>query len=69
MYRLLTNQELMKSSDTLTNDMLKQFTELIINDFSKVRGTEIHPLDPNDVSLEEKKKLIPSPLKQLLTLT
>ena len=55
MYRLLTNQELMKSSDTLTNDMLKQFTELIINDFSKVRGTEIHPLDPNDVSLEEKK--------------
>ena len=55
MYRLLTNQELMKSSDTLTNDMLKQFTELIINDFSKVRGTEIHPLDLNDVSLEEKK--------------
>lgn len=33
--------------------MLKQVTELMINDFNEVKGTDIHKLDPNNASIEK----------------
>ena len=55
----LTNQELTKSPDTLTEYRLKWVTELIINDFNNVRGTDIHPPDPNYFSLDRKQENYP----------
>ena len=56
---LLINQELTKSPETLTEYRLKWVTELIINDFNNVRGTDIHPLDPNYFSLDTKQENYP----------
>ena len=48
--------------------MLRQVTEQIMSDIDEVNGIDIHPLDPDDISLAKTKEIIPASLKQLLTL-
>ena len=56
--QLLKDQKFMKSPGTI-GDLLKRVTELIANDNNKVRVIGIHPLYPDDASLEKTKNQYP----------
>ena len=66
--QLLKDQELIQNTETTIEQMLRQVTEQIMSDIDEVNGIDIHPLDPDDISLAKTKEIIPASLKQLLTL-